>query len=112
MHRKVRTTITQQIHRIRRRTVTSELWDDILAKKRHILSRGLNYEEMAACQNNEMRQYIESLEIIDPLQPPDSFFGSKTNATCLYYEAKEGKEIYCMEFTCLYPWIHIIYTSL
>lgn len=41
--------------------------------------------------------------IVDRLDPRDSFFGGRTNATRLHYKAKEGEKIRYVDFTSLYP---------
>ena len=41
--------------------------------------------------------------VVDRLNPRDSFFGGRTNATRLYCEAPEGQKIKYADFTSLYP---------
>jgi hypothetical protein len=57
-------------------------------------------------QNTELKQFVESLDIIDRLDPRKSFFGGRTNASQLYYKAEEQEEIKYVDFTSLYPWVN------
>lgn len=41
----------------------------------------------------DMHQYFLSVEIVDCLDPRDSFFGGRTNALKLLYTAKEGEKL-------------------
>ena len=39
-------------------------------------------------EDEEMKQFFEEHEIIDPLQPRDAFYGGRTNATKLFHECQ------------------------
>ena len=39
------------------------------------------------------RDFVRNLDIKEPLCPRDAFFGGRTNAAVLYYEAKPGELI-------------------
>ena len=54
----------------------------------------------------ELQTFLESFEMVPPLEPRDAFFGGRTGATTLYAKATEGKEISYVEFTSLYPSIN------
>ncbi|XP_041350679.1 uncharacterized protein LOC121369693 [Gigantopelta aegis] len=54
----------------------------------------------------ELLQFVNSLDLQDRLNPRDSFFGGRTNASKLHYKAKEGEEIKYVDFTSLYPWVN------
>ena len=43
--------------------------------------------------DDEMKQYSDSHEFIDPLEPRNAFFGGQTNAAKLFHECEEGKKI-------------------
>jgi hypothetical protein len=44
-------------------------------------------------QNPELKQFIESLDLIDRLDPRESFFGGRTIASQLYYKTEEQDKI-------------------
>ncbi|XP_041349362.1 uncharacterized protein LOC121368687 [Gigantopelta aegis] len=56
--------------------------------------------------NLEMKHFVTSLDLQDRLDPRDSFFGGRTNASKLHYKIKEGEEIKYVDFTSLYPWVN------
>ena len=56
-------------------------------------------------QQEEMRQFIETLDIQDPLKPREALYGGRTNATRLWYEAGPGEEIRYIDICSLYPYV-------
>ncbi|XP_041351271.1 uncharacterized protein LOC121370216 [Gigantopelta aegis] len=56
--------------------------------------------------NPELKQFVNSLDLQDRLNPRDSFFGGRTNASTLHYKVKEGEEVKYVDFTSLYPWVN------
>lgn len=54
----------------------------------------------------ELQTFLESFELVPPLEPRDAFFGGHTGATTLYAKAAEGEEISYVDFTSLYPSIN------
>ena len=44
-------------------------------------------------EDEEMKQFFEQYEIIDPLQPRDAFYGGRTNATKLFHECQGNEKI-------------------
>ena len=57
-------------------------------------------------QNPELRQFISQLDIMDRLDPRESFFGGRTNASRLYYKVRENERVKYVDFTSLYPWVN------
>ncbi|XP_067660620.1 uncharacterized protein [Haliotis asinina] len=60
--------------------------------------------------NEDLRAFLTTLQgphayLPDPLDPREAFFGGRTNATKLYYEAKEEEEIKYVDVCSLYPYI-------
>lgn len=51
----------------------------------------------------EVSEFVSRMEIVERLNPLDSFFGGRTNATQLYYKCKNGERIEYNDFTSLYP---------
>ncbi|XP_067671798.1 uncharacterized protein [Haliotis asinina] len=59
----------------------------------------------------DLRAFLTTLQgphayLPDPLDPREAFFGGRTNATKLYYEAKEEEEIKYVDVCSLYPYIY------
>ena len=54
----------------------------------------------------ELRHYLQNLDITDRLDPRESFFAGRTNASQLYYRTKEDEKIEYLDFTSLYPWVN------
>ena len=54
----------------------------------------------------ELQAFLESFELVPPLEPRDAFFGGRTGATTLYAKAAEEEEISYVDFTSLYPSIN------
>ncbi len=46
------------------------------------------------------------MELTSPLKPRDAFFGGRTNATKLFYEAGQGEKMYYADVTSLYPFVN------
>ena len=62
--------------------------------------------ETPTIKDPELRQYLQNLDIIDRLDPQESFFCSRTNVSQLYYRAKDDEKIKYVDFTSLYPWVN------
>ncbi|XP_041367055.1 uncharacterized protein LOC121381770 [Gigantopelta aegis] len=56
--------------------------------------------------NRDLSQFVNSLDLQDGLNPKDSFFGGRTNASTLHYKVKEREEVKYVDFTSLYPWVN------
>ena len=64
-----------------------------------------------------MKEYVSSLDIMDRLNPRDSFFGGRTNAIKLYHETdKPGETIEHYDYTRYvfrsFPSLHIYYQTI
>ena len=71
-----------------------------MKKKSYIESLGMKYvcmweHEFRETYRNdpELRHYLQNLDITDRLNPRESFFGGRTNASQLYYRMKEDENI-------------------
>ena len=53
-----------------------------------------------------MREYIESLQLSEPLEPRDAFYGGRTNAIKLQHTAQDGDKIKYVDVCSLYPWVN------
>ena len=91
----------------------SELYARTMEKKQFIENNGYSYVSIWECDFNrelkkdpDMKQYVDSLEIVNPLEPRDAFFGGRTEAFTLYNEATAEKQIKYFDVTSLYPWVN------
>jgi len=55
--------------------------------------------------NEDLKQFLASYEMVEPLNPRDAFFGRRTNAVRLHHVANEdqGEQIKYVDVTSLYP---------
>ena len=91
----------------------SDLYENTIEKKKFLESEGYTYECIWECEfksellgNSDMKQYIDSLESVTPLEPRDAFYGGRTEAFKLYAEASSEKQIKYYDVTSLYPFIN------
>ena len=59
-----------------------------------------------ASKNEEMRDFIALQDLESRLDPRESFFGGRTNACRLFYEAGPDETIRYADFTSLYPYVN------
>ena len=77
-------------------------------KKKKIIDAGFNLVETWECEIEREKEFINfkkenKIEIIDPLNPRDAFFGGRTNITKLSYDFKKGEKGKYVDFVSLYP---------
>ena len=77
-----------------------QLYKDTVRKVNYLKKRGLEVEQKWECElqkeleeDEELKQFFEEYEIIDPLQPRDAFYGGRTNATKLFHECQGNQKI-------------------
>ena len=77
-----------------------ELYKDTTRKVNYLKDHGFEVEQKWGCEltkdleeDEEMKQFFEDHEIIDPLQPRDAFYGGRTNATKLFHECQGNEKI-------------------
>ena len=89
-----------------------DLYSNTICKVSQLESKGHKVIQMWECQFRKMifnnpqlkLKLVQYQNHHDPLQPRDAFFGGRTNATCLFYEAQANEEIRYLDFTSLYPY--------
>ena len=57
-------------------------------------------------EDQEMKDFIASLDIPPRLYIRDSFFGGRTSVVHLHYQAEEGEKIHYYDYTSLYPTVN------
>ena len=56
-------------------------------------------------ENPEMKEFVDKIDY-KPLNPRDAFFGGRTNAVRLLYDAKDNEKIKYVDVCSLYPWVN------
>lgn len=86
-----------------------------MAKTALLRALGYTVVEMWECDwgrqvkhDPQVQQFLSTLEIIDPLDPQDAFFGRSTGAASLYYMVDEnkGEQIRYVDVRSEYPWLN------
>ncbi len=55
-------------------------------------------------EDPEMKDFVDSVKLVEPLDGRDGFYGGRTNAIKLYHNCEEeGEKIHYVDFTSLYP---------
>ena len=77
-----------------------ELYKDTVRKVNYLKEHGFEVEQKWGCEltkdleeDEEMKQFFEDHELIDPLQPRDAFYGGRTNAAKLFHECQGNEKI-------------------
>ena len=77
-----------------------ELYIATKKKVKYLKDRGFRVVQKWGCELNkeleedeELKQFFDHNEIIDPLQPRDAFYGGRTNATKLFHECQDNEKI-------------------
>lgn len=80
-------------------------------KVQFLKDNGYNVVEIWTCDIDRqlgtdpgMKLFFDNFEIPEPLEPRESFFGGRTNATRLFYEVQPDEKIRYVDFCGLYPW--------
>lgn len=90
-----------------------ELWRATQVKENALRNHGYNLEVMwehdwdKLCQHDpNVKDFVTTLQLVEPLQPRNAFFGGRTGAVALHAVASEGEEIRYVDVTSLYPWVN------
>ena len=77
-----------------------QLYKDTMRKVKYLKDQGFNVEQKWECEltkerkeDEEMKQFFEEHELVDPLQPRDAFFGGRTNAAKLFHQCQDNEKI-------------------
>ena len=76
-------------------------------------SRGYRVVELWECQwkklkenDSTVRDFVNQLNIVAPMNPRDAFCGGRTNAIKLYHQTEADEVIDYYDFTSLYPYVN------
>ena len=77
-----------------------QLYKDTMRKVKYLKDQGFKVEQKWGCElakerkeDEEMKQFFEEHEIVDPLQPRDAFYGGRTNAAKLFHQCQGNEKI-------------------
>ena len=77
-----------------------QLYKDTMKKVDYLENHGFEVVQKWQCElekelkeDEEMKQFFDEYEIVDPLQPRDAFYGGRTNATKLFHECQGHEKI-------------------
>jgi len=83
---------------------------DTKLKEKRLTEMGYHILTMWSCQfvkdcknDEELKNFVSSLNIQDPLNVRDAYFGGRTNALVLHKVFKNGEVGYYLDYTSLYP---------
>ena len=95
----------------------NEVYEATCRKTRQLQQAGYKVIEKWECAFNkdkktdlQLQEFLKTFQLVEPLNPRDSFFGGRTNAVCLYAEAKESEAIHYVDINSLYPYVNKIKT--
>ena len=77
-----------------------QLYKDTRRKVKYLKDQGFNVVQKWGCEyakerkeDEEMKQFMEDHELVDPLQARDAFFGGRTNAAKLFHRCQGNEKI-------------------
>ena len=77
-----------------------QLYKDTVRKVNYLKDHGFEVEQKWGCEltkeleeDEEMKQFFEDHQLMDPLQPRDAFYGGRTNAAKLFHECQGNEKI-------------------
>ena len=77
-----------------------QLYKDTIRKVKYLKDHGFEVEQKWECklakemeENEEIKQFFEEYEHVEPLQPRDAFYGGRTNAAKLFHQCRDNEKI-------------------
>ena len=77
-----------------------QLYKDTIRKVNYLKNHDFLVVQKWGCElkkelkgDEELKQFFEEYEVIDPLQPRDAFYGGRTNATKLFHQCQGNEKI-------------------
>ena len=84
-------------------------WKNTQVKERRLTQKGYIVLSKWSCEfaedkkKEEIREFIQSLNLQDPINLRDCYFGGRTNGIVLYKQFSDGEKGKYVDFTSLYP---------
>ena len=83
---------------------------DTILKRNRLKEEGFELLIKWSCElkadllkNSDLKQYLDEINIIEPVNIRDSYYGGRTNALTLYRKFGEDEKGYYVDFCSLYP---------
>ena len=102
-----------EIHRRLEDRSMEDVYKKTQQKIMDLESRGYQVKQMWECQWAELKQsdpvvrdFVNKLDIVAPLNPRDAFCGGRTNAIKLYHQTEADETVDYYDFTSLYPYVN------
>ncbi len=90
-----------------------DVYEDTQTRADLIRRAGYELVEMWECQwnrlkkeNESIRSFVQSLDLVTRLEPREAFYGGRTNAVKLHHVTEDDEHIHYVDFTSLYPWVN------
>ena len=94
------------------RTV-EELYNATEVKRMALLRAGYTVIQIWECEwdcevktNADVQRFLTLLQLVEPLEPRNAFFGGRTEAVALHAVTDDNEEIRYVDITSLYPWVN------
>ena len=93
------------------------MYESTLRKHELLRQHGYDLKVVWECEwdlevktNPDFPSFLQTLKLVEPLDPRDAFFGGRTNAVKLHHEVDQanGEKIKYIDVTFLYPWVNKI----
>jgi len=95
------------------KSTMADLYHLTMERKTHIEKQGYTYSCIWECEFDRniredvnIKRFVDSIDIVTPLEPRDAFYGGRTEAFKLYHESAKGESIKYYDVTSLYPYIN------
>ena len=87
-----------------------EVREETRTKIERLSQLGYHVKEMWECEWNRMiqtepriKEFLDTIDIVTPLNPREAFFGGRTNAIKLHHKVQDSEQINCNDMISLYP---------
>ena len=95
--------------------------EETRAKIDQLTALGYRVQEMWECEcecnqminsNPQLKQLVDKLDTVTPLNPREAFLGGRTNTIKLYHKAESDEQIHYSDMISLYPCANMEYKYL
>lgn len=100
-------------HRVIPDRTLEELYRATQVKTQTLRTAGYQVIELWECEwdhqiktSPDVQTFLDHLQLVEPLEPRDAFFGGRMGAVSLHTEAKDNEAILYNDVTSLYLWVN------
>ena len=90
-----------------------EIYEATQRKIQMLQQAGYTVIEMWECEflkakgtEDTLQEFLQSFELVSPLNPRDAFFGGRANAVCLHAKTEDIESIKYIDINSLYPFVN------